>query len=278
MTIYTRWSRNLREVLEPPVAEKIFFDGWDVRFFEPKYIQDLMSAYGAYNIVKRTKSTKETEAFIFTVNENLFFLKKIDFKKKKLETRFRYLFQPSRSFWSAYAAFKLVQSGFLTPEVYAVGERRRGLMIEETYIINEALPNARSGVEKQLELGLDLNLLYDAGIFLRNFHNSGFYHGDMQFSNFYLHQGKIGVWDLDSVQIYEGDPLPVRKRMIDLGRLFSSFVQLVDSAGEEGESYLDVTAFAESLGQGYGIQPRVLIENFNTVWARTFKIKHRLKV
>ena len=100
----------------------------------------------------------------------------------------------------------------------------------------------------------------------------------MQFANFYLHQGKIGVWDLDSVQIYEGDPLPVRKRMIDLGRLFSSFVQLVDSAGEEGESYLDVTAFAESLGQGYGIQPRVLIENFNTVWARTFKIKHRLKV
>ena len=277
MTIYTRWSREVRRLLEPPAAKRVFCDGWDVRFFGSDYDQELMSAWGEYTLVKMTKSTDETKAFIFKVHEDLLFQKKIDFRKKKFETRFRYLFQPSRSFWSAYAAFKILEAGFATPAVYAVGEQRKGGMIMQTCIINEALVDAKSGVDKQLEMGLNLDLLCRVGTFLRSFHRAGFYHGDMQFSNFYLQENKIGIWDLDSVQIYENKNLPEKKWMTDLGRLFSSFIQVIDSSNEKVDDNLRVVDIAEALGQGYGVNPQILMQDLKRVWLKTFTLKHQLQ-
>lgn len=264
-------------MFESPNAISVVRGEWDLRFFNKEYAYKLISTGDELNVVKRTKWTQETEACIFKIENDLFFSKKINFRKKRLETRFRYCFQPSRGFWAAFAAKKIKESGFLTPDAYAAGERRSCGLVTDTWIITEALIDVKGGNEEQFALGMDLDLLHKAGIFLRRFHEKGFVHGDMQFYNFYIQRGQIGVWDLDSVQIYGEKLAPKKKRMKDVGRMFSSFIQVVDFMSGDNDAPLEVKEFAEALGQGYGIDGGELLEDLKTKWVHTMKLQHSFK-
>ena len=251
--------------------------GWNLRVFNEFYAHKLINAKDDLNIIKKTKWTEETKACIFKIENDFLFSKKINFRKKRLETRFRYCFQPSRGFWAAFVAKKIKESGFLTPDAYAAGERRSYGLVTDTWIVTEALTDVKGGNEEQLTLGQDLSLLHEAGIFLRRFHEKGFIHGDMQFYNFYVQRGQIGVWDLDSVQIYGDKLAPKKKRMKDVGRMFSSFIQVVDFMNSGNDDSLEIKEYAEALGQGYGIKRGELLEDLKIKWLHTMKLRHSLK-
>ena len=276
MTLYTRWNSLLQEAIGSSKVLRIYHNGWDARIFKTDCIEELLNIDEGLNILKMTKNTQETKACLFRGGERVFFLKKIDFRQKKLETRFRYMFQPSRSYWAAYVAMRIAREGFLTPEVYAVGERRSCLLVSETFIVTEALMDAKGGHEEQRELGLNLGLLYEAGSFLYKFHSAGFFHGDMQLSNFYVQDKNIGIWDLDSVELFDHGVVPDNKKKKDLGRLFSSFVQLIDYLNRDVNIELNIVSYADALGQGYGIDRKYLIDDFNRVWRRTLRLRHEV--
>ena len=65
--------------------------------------------------------------------------------------------------------------------------------------------------------------------------------------------------------------------MTDLGRLFSSFIQVIDSSNEKVDDNLRVVDFAEALGQGYGVNPQILMQDLKRVWLKTFTLKHQLQ-
>ena len=76
---------------------------------------------------------------IFDLNGIPVFGKYVDFRKKKLWSRLRYNFMPSRGLWSAFMAHILENHHLPTPKVLGAGEVRENGLIAESYIFNEVL-------------------------------------------------------------------------------------------------------------------------------------------
>ncbi len=152
---------------------------------------------------KLYKNSKTSTAAL--VNPALF-LKRTN--NKGLSFTLRYLFRPARVFRAAYAAERFREIGIPTPEILAVGESRRGLILDKGYIAQRAYPGMFSMAEK-IQASSDpvtdiRNFFAEAGRMARHLHENSLVHGDLKLSNFYFVDGVYGILDLDSVCFHSG--------------------------------------------------------------------------
>ena len=163
---------------------------------------------------------------IFNLNGTPIFGKFVDFRKKKLWSRLRYNFMPSRGLWSAFMADYLTSHQVPTPKVLGAGEVRQSGLITESYIFTEVLKvedvirflirnkdnnNAIKTIARQMMQRL------------RRLHDLGVTHGDLKLDNFYLIHGDIGAWDLDST-LYWPRGIPLLSRWRNLGHLIANLI------------------------------------------------------
>lgn len=127
-----------------------------------------------------------------------------------------------RSFLSSTAmrewrnAYALIRNGIPTPTPLAVGHKKRGPIVADSWLIMETLPNARS-LRDVLETSLDRRaknmLLSRAAELVRQLHDAGFQHRDLHAKNI-LVTGNVEdphLWIVDMHAI-------VRDRMDELAR------------------------------------------------------------
>ena len=193
------------------------------------------------------KNSRNTNAGIVWADGGPLFIKRNN--NRGLHYSLRYLFRPARSFRAAAAALTLDAAGIPTPQVYGAGERRRGRQLKCAYLVTEALTGTLS-LESLLEADPSPTLLADAGTLAADLHGAGVYHGDMKFTNLYRLDDRLGVWDLDGVQLFSG-PLPPERVCRELGRILSSFIIQTDQNPALPDSFFQLAPHAERLLEAY---------------------------
>ncbi len=160
---------------------------------------------------KKLKDSKTTTAVLSAGTPPLF-IKRTN--NKNLSFTLRYLFRPARSFRAAYAVELFKRLAIPTPEVFAAGESRSGLILNGGYLVTESV----SGLEEiQTILAQSADPLAEirkffasAAALMKTLHAAKIIHGDLKIQNFYLQNGVYGIWDLDGVRQYR-KKLPRKK-------------------------------------------------------------------
>lgn len=227
-------------------------NGWRCAFFNSSSIFDLINleSLEAQQLVvplRKLKNTSDTQVELLSINGHTYFSKVVDFSSRKIESRLKYCFWPTRGVWSAFIAKRLTEAGISTPKPLAAGDKFHRGLVHTSGLITEALVDAQ-GLDRyvrQLQEAEVLPLLCRLGKFLRQIHDIGIYHGDVQLSNLYMHGNQLGVWDLDSVRLY--DKIPTVCRDNDIGRLLSSFLST-----RTKDSETDRKDIVEAFADGYG--------------------------
>lgn len=203
------------------------------------------------------KKSARTSAALFSLpnGQRVFF--KRNGNRKGLRFSLFYLTHFPRSFRAAGAAIAFRETGVRTPEVFAAGEERRGMILKNSFLLTEAVGNGASLLDEfyqdtttpeKVALMLEETITAAAKL-----HRANIYHGDLKLINFYrpAPDAEIGIWDLDSVRIYRiGIP---RKRVIrEIGRIVTSFLIFGEEKANLPDSFFDLHAMTEKALSIYG--------------------------
>ena len=276
--MYTRWSPELTRLLDSTSGTKsVRMSNLEYHVFAGDTQEALLSIADTIDDViengRTQKHSKKSTASLFSVGGETFFGKHVRFHQKAFGLRFRYFLQPSRSFWTAVVANRLLEAGIGTPKVYAMGERRTLQLISDSYIITEALKDAQTADAVLRTQPNSYELLQNAGKLLRSLHEAGMTHGDIKLANFYVQGDSMGFWDLDSALIYQGKA-PAKGVVRDLGRLLSSFVCCVDTMRETAPEFMNVHKIAQVLADSYGIDVQAFLPSYYSYWLKKIKLTH----
>ena len=111
----------------------------------------------------------------------------------------RKLFSQTRALtaWKAFHWFRA--AGIKTFNIVSVIERYNALTTTESYLISSLLPGKRLD---EVDINEQRKYLIENRVssFFKKLRWIGFNHGDSKSSNFFLHQGKLFVFDLDSAK------------------------------------------------------------------------------
>lgn len=210
---------------------------------------------GEHNIVK--KDSRTTTAVIAQLPSGVrFFLKRNN--NKGFGFTMRKLFLADRSFRAAAAAAAIEKLDIPTPHVWLAGEARNGMRLRCGYFATEEVvppidltgffENDSSAPEKA---GLILDHMVRIAATL---HRAGLYHGDLKIVNYYCAdaQFNLGVWDLDSVRIYDGE-VPVKRRIRDIARIVSSHLIFAEHNPSFPEEFFNLNPLAERAASMYNL-------------------------
>ncbi len=87
-------------------------NGWRCAFFNSSSIFDLINleSLEAQQLVvplRKLKNTSDTQVELLSINGHTYFSKVVDFSSRKIESRLKYCFWPTRGVWSAFIAKRL---------------------------------------------------------------------------------------------------------------------------------------------------------------------------
>lgn len=241
------------------------------------------SLYNIDSIISEGKITKNSAGTIASIVKfptQPIFIKRVNHKSKKIHHLFRYMLVPSRGYVNAIAASRLEKHGIPTPHIYGAAERRRCGLLTHSFIFAEPIINA---IEVSEYLGTNLSapsqlyeLLSLLGSFIKKIHLCGLYHGDLKLSNLYFQNNKLGVWDLDGIQLFE--TLPSSKFIErDIGRAISSFVISIDNNPAFSQTEITISDVINTFSKAYGTQNHrtsQIFEDLKTYWLKKSTLKH----
>ena len=225
-------GKGLLDAAPPPMQEYVCGDM--IFFLAPKqdalkrqlfFIDDMLN-----NGHKIKDSRTTTAAVLELPGMNSVFVKREN--NKGLRFTLRYLFRSSRVFRAAAAATRLAELGIPTPQVLAVGSRRRSGILYSGYLITETLSKVlkTSAVCEKINTDSEFfgQFLSEVSRMAAILHDHGILHGDLKMSNIYCKDSsgghKFGLWDLDGVEIHNA-PISSRLRAQELGRIISSYAR-----------------------------------------------------
>ena len=168
----------------------------------------------------------------------------------------KYSFVPARVFRAAMAAVRVHESGIDTPRVLAVGEKRRFRVLLGGYLITDAVEDAQDLMaltEHSPDAPGEMPaILDDTARVVATLHGHGFYHGDLKLINLYRAggNGRPGVWDLDSAQIFDGE-VPRELVVRELGRIVSSVLICAERNEAFPDVFFDLGAVTDRLLSAY---------------------------
>ena len=123
-------------------------NGWRCAFFNSSSIFDLINSESleAQQLVvplRKLKNTSDTQVELLSINGHTYFSKVVDFSSRKIESRLKYCFWPTRGVWSAFIAKRLTEAGISTPKPLAAGDKFHRGLVHTSGLITEALVDAQ---------------------------------------------------------------------------------------------------------------------------------------
>lgn len=211
---------------------------------------------------------------IFDLNGIPVFGKYVDFRKKKLWSRLRYNFMPSRGLWSAFMAHILENHHLPTPKVLGAGEVRENGLIAESYIFNEVLQT--EDIEHYIRRTTrDLpSVRATAALLMQNLrrlHDIGITHGDLKLDNFYVTpEGRLGFWDLDATLFWPRG-ISALSRWRNVGSLIANLMTAFDGTSAPLPTREDfIRLCCEAYGRGDPTFVRLMV----SYWLRRRHLTH----
>lgn len=216
--------------------------GGGFRFFKDAFLQGFVSAKLSPTAVAGlqqldsllktgtlVKDSKSTTAGVIELDGSKYFLKR--YNNKNFQRKLKNSVRQTRPFKVLRASLAVAAAGVFAPEVYAALNRRRGLLIEASYLLS-SFP-ASSQIASRV-----MDNLAGAGRFeafaheicrvMTRIHGAGIMHGDIKISNILITPAadgsyEIGLLDFDGSCCYP-EALSVKRRALDLARLISSYL------------------------------------------------------
>ena len=163
------------------------------------------------------------------------------------------LFSPNnplrRAEWAALAA----DAGVSTPDVMAIGYRKKGLIIKAAYLIMEAIPDA----EEVTDIFCRPNARARVGLFIEDssrliaaLHAAGIIHGNFRLSNFYYRGAVLSLWNPGWLQSWECH-FSKRSILRDLGSLGAAICAGAAKHRPALDDFISCDATAELLLAAY---------------------------
>lgn len=226
------------------------------------------------------KNSAGTIASIVRLPTQPIFIKRVNHKSKKLHHLFRYMLVPSRGYVNAIAASRLEKHGIPTPHIYGAAERRHYGLLTHSFIFAEPITNAIEVSEYLVTNSSAPPQLYELlsllGSFIKKIHLCGLYHGDLKLSNLYFQNNKLGVWDLDGIQLFK--TLPSSKYIErDLGRALSSFLISIDKNPTFTQTKINISDVLSIFCTAYdmeGLCASHIFKDLKTYWLRKNELEH----
>ncbi len=213
--------------------------------------------FDSARVLKDSRSSKAALAKIEGLGE--VFVKRHN--NKSLRYTLRHLFRKARSFRAWQAAWLFEQLGMPTPRILAAVAFRRALILQGSYLIQEAIPDLQRPEETVKALA-DSREAFDSFIakalgHLALMHDCGLSHGDLKFSNLYASAGGgsspafSGFIDLDAVR-FRKRALPEPQRLAELARLASSFIVIARQQGRSPDLEQTMKRFVDAYEKAGG--------------------------
>lgn len=267
---YTQWFSNtgLTKVNDGPLA--MVFPASNAQ----AALTAVMPQYPALlNSGQSFRRGGHTLTGVFDLNGTPVFGKFVDFRRKKLWSRLRYNFMPSRGLWSAFMAHILESHNLPTPKVLGAGEVRENGLIAESYIFNEVLKTEdvihyihRTAKEAHSVETTAALLMQN----LQRLHDIGITHGDLKLDNFYVTpEGRLGFWDLDAT-LFWPHGISALSRWRNVGCLIANLMNEFDRTEALLPSRGD---FIRLCCRAYGRGNPELLQPMVTYWLRRYHLK-----
>ena len=150
--------------------------------------------------------------------------------------QFKYLFRPSKAQREAGTALRLKEKGIPTINPLAIGERYKGRILQENYLITEEIKDAFSldnlSLREGRKIGFrrEMTLTNQLAQLVKKVHQQGVYHTDFHAGNFLIKGNgiegpyQLSLMDLHQVKI-KGKDLGLNKRINNLVQLNLFFSQ-----------------------------------------------------
>jgi len=172
--------------------------------------------------------------------------KKIFIKKYTVKNRFKgflNLFAPSKAWREMYLIRKLIDSEIPTTKPLLVAEKRYNLMLKESYLITEEVPNSQnfhSFIKQNFLQKEKKEPLLKLAKFVSWIHDKGFFHSDLSLKNILVHSNNgedksLLIMDIDNA-IFTKGKISIRNRAKNLIQL-SRFMNNENSFTEEDRKF-----------------------------------------
>ena len=144
--------------------------------------------------------------------------------------RFRYNFITPRP-WKNFLISEILRAGNVeTPEVFAALRKRKGIYVENDFLVSSAVPECWKFANRKIFSSLPdeerRQLVVKIVELLCRIHALGVVHGDPSLRNFYYRRGNddfvIGVADLDGALSFAGGKIPESLRCREIARLVTA--------------------------------------------------------
>ena len=176
-------------------------------------------------------------------------------KKRVFSTGFnlRNFFSPASLFRRAEWAARAADAGISTPAVFAIGFRKKGLLVKAAYLAMEAVsdaqevfdifcrPNARARVGLFIE---------DSSRLIASLHAAKIFHGNFSLSNFYYRDAVLSLWNPGWLQSWSGH-LTERSILCDLSSLGAAICAEAAKHRPSLDDFISCDATAELLLAAY---------------------------
>lgn len=176
------------------------------------------------------KDSARTKAGRVMIGGRPFFLKY--YRRRGILHTVKTIFRASRPWRNLKIAIHLIQNGVDTPAPLALMEERRSGLLMRSYLLTEYVPGERIRDLIARQMG---NMAWQAEIvesladFIARFHASGCCHRDLKANNILLEidgdRDRPWIVDLDGAKLKQ--EIVERDRMLDLGRLLTSFADML---------------------------------------------------
>lgn len=224
-----------------PVPETFTFSNSDLRhiddFFEPYITPDDTPGFWS-GLRPETDSTPA-----------------LYLKKRVFSTGFnlRNFFSPTSLYRRAEWAARAADAGISTPAVFAIGFRRKGLLVKTFYLAMEAVsdaeevsgifcrPNARARVTLFIE---------DSSRLIASLHAAKVFHGNFSLANFFYRGAVLSLWNPGWLQSWSGH-LSERSILRDLSSLGAAICTEAAKHRPSLDDFISCDATAELLLTAY---------------------------
>ena len=176
-------------------------------------------------------------------------------KKRVFSTGFnlRNFFSPANLFRRAEWAARAADAGISTPAVFAIGFRKKGLLVKAAYLAMEAVsdaeevsgifcrPNARARVTLFIE---------DSSRLIASLHAAKVFHGNFSLANFFYRGAVLSLWNPGWLQSWSGH-LSERSILRDLSSLGAAICTEAAKHRPSLDDFISCDATAELLLTAY---------------------------
>lgn len=158
------------------------------------------------------------------------FLKR--YKIKKFKEKFKYLAVPSKAHKEWLMGRQALRKGIPTPMPLAIAERRKGIFLQDAFLITQAIFPSSSFIELILD-GRHKDLLSPAARLIHQIHEAGLFHQDLHAGNILVGENNNKLYLIDLHRSRFVKSVSQRRKLWNLAQFFYSLKGLISNKNKK---------------------------------------------